>query len=153
MLGFLTKIFGGHKSERDVKALLPRVKQINEVFEKLQSLPVDELRNKTQEFRQRIKEHLSDIDNAISSRQEAAETTADVAAKDSIYQEIDKLKKDRDKKIEEILDELLPEAFAVVKETARRFSQNTAITAAATELDRQLAVHKNYIIIDGDKVT
>ncbi|GAA0526359.1 preprotein translocase subunit SecA [Chitinophaga japonensis] len=153
MLGFLTKIFGGHKSERDIKALLPRVKQINEAFEKLQSLPVDELRNKTREFRQRIKEHLSDIDAAITSRQEAAETAADVADKDSIYQEIDKLKKDRDKKIEEILDELLPEAFAVVKETARRFSQNTTITATATELDRQLAVHKNYLAIDGDKVT
>jgi len=153
MLGFLTKIFGGHKSERDIKALLPRVKQINEAFEKLQSLPVDELRNKTREFRQRIQEHLSDINAAIASRQEAAETAADVAAKDSIYQEIDKLKKDRDKKIEEILDELLPAAFAVVKETARRFSQHTTITATATELDRQLAVNKPYLTIDGDKVT
>lgn len=153
MLGFLTKIFGGHKSERDIKAILPRVKQINEEFEKLQSLPVDELRNKTQEFRQRIKAHLANIDASIAQQQEAAENEADVSAKDNIYQDIDKLKKERDKQIEDILNQLLPEAFAVVKETARRFSHNPTITAAATELDRQLAVTKKYISIEGDKVT
>nr|WP_298735974.1 preprotein translocase subunit SecA [uncultured Chitinophaga sp.] len=149
----MTKIFGGHKSERDIKSLMPRVKQINEEFEKLQSLPVDQLRNKTQEFRHRIKEHLANIDASIASRQEAAENEADVSAKDSIYQEIDKLKKDRDKQIEEILDQLLPEAFAVVKETARRFSKNTTIEATATQLDRELAVSRKYISIEGDKVT
>lgn len=153
MLGFLTKIFGGHKSERDIKAIMPRVKQINEEFEKLQSLPVDELRNKTQEFRQRIKAHLANIDASIVSQQEAAENEADVSAKDTIYQEIDKLKKERDKQIEEILNQLLPEAFAVVKETARRFSRNTTITATATPLDRELAVTKQYISIEGDKVS
>jgi preprotein translocase subunit SecA len=153
MLGFLTKIFGGHKSERDIKAILPRVKQINEEFEKLQSLPVDQLRNKTQEFRQRIKEHLANIDASIASQQEAAENEADVTAKDVIYQEIDKLKKERDKQIEDILNQLLPEAFAVVKETARRFSKNTTIEAIATPLDRQLAVTKKYLSIEGDKVT
>jgi len=153
MLGFLTKIFGGHKSERDIKAIMPRVKQINEEFEKLQSLPVDQLRNKTQEFRQRIKAHLANIDASILSQHEAAENEADVSAKDNIYQEIDKLKKDRDKQIEEILNELLPEAFAVVKETARRFSTNTSLEATATQLDRDLAVTKKYISIEGDKVT
>lgn len=153
MLSFLTKIFGGHKSERDIKAIMPRVKQINEEFEKLQSLPVDQLRNKTQEFRQRIKAHLANIDASIASQQEAAENEADVSAKDNIYQEIDKLKKERDKQIEEILNQLLPEAFAVVKETARRFSRNTTIEATATQLDRELAVTKQYISIEGDKVT
>jgi preprotein translocase subunit SecA len=153
MLSFLTKIFGGHKSERDIKAIMPRVKQINEEFEKLQSLPVDQLRNKTQEFRQRIKAHLANIDASIASQQEAAENEADVSAKDNIYQEIDKLKKERDKQIEEILNQLLPEAFAVVKETARRFSRNTTIEATATQLDRELAVTKKYISIEGDKVT
>lgn len=132
---------------------MPRVKQINEEFEKLQSLPVDELRNKTQEFRQRIKAHLADIDASIVSQQEAAENEADVSAKDTIYQEIDKLKKERDKQIEEILNQLLPEAFAVVKETARRFSRNITITATATPLDRELAVTKQYISIEGDKVS
>lgn len=153
MLGFLTKIFGGHKSERDIKTLTPRVKQISEEFEKLQSLPVDQLRNKTQEFRQQIKAHLANIDASIAAQREAAENEADVSAKDNIYQEIDKLKKDRDKQIEEVLDQLLPQAFAVVKETARRFSKNTTIEATATELDRELAVTKKYISIEGDKVT
>jgi preprotein translocase subunit SecA len=153
MLGFLTKLFGGHKSEKDIKLVLPVVKQINDAFEKLQSLPVDHLRNKTQEFRQRISSHLEKIDSTIAERQSAAETTEDVTDKDVIYQEIDKLKKDRDKQLEEVLLQLLPEAFAVVKETARRFTQNATIEATATELDRQLAVRKDYVTIQGDKVT
>src|SRR3954468_4585273 len=122
MLGFLTKLFGGHKSEKDIKTILPVVKQINDAFEKLQSLPVDQLRNKTQEFRQRISAHLAKIDSTIAERQLAAENAEDVTEKDVVYQEIDKLKKDRDKQLEEVLEELLPEAFAVVKETARRFT-------------------------------
>lgn len=153
MLGFLTKLFGGNKSERDINAIQPIVKQINAAFEKLQSLPVDELRSKTQEFRQRISQHLSKIDSTIAERKTAADEAEDVADKDVIYQEIDKLKKDRDKQLEEVLTEILPEAFAVVKETARRFSQNTTITATATPLDRQLAVIKDYVTIDGDKVS
>lgn len=153
MLGFLTKLFGGHKSERDIKAIEPIVRQINEAFEKLQSLPVDQLRNKTQEFRLRISTHLSKIDGTIAEKKAAAENVHDVAEKDTIYQEIDKLKKDRDTQLEEVLKEILPEAFAVVKETARRFSQNPTITATATPLDRQLAVKKDYVTIEGDNVT
>jgi preprotein translocase subunit SecA len=153
MLGFLTKLFGGHKSEKDIKTILPVVKQINDAFEKLQSLPVDQLRNKTQEFRQRISAHLAKIDSTIAERQLAAENAEDVTEKDVVYQEIDKLKKDRDKQLEEVLEELLPEAFAVVKETARRFTQNTTITATATELDRQLAVKRDYVTIQDDNVT
>ncbi|MVT09731.1 preprotein translocase subunit SecA [Chitinophaga tropicalis] len=153
MLGFLTKLFGGHKSERDIKAIEPLVRQINEAFEKLQSLPVDQLRAKTQEFRQRISVHLSKIDGTISERKTDAETAQNVADKDAIYQEIDKLKKERDTQLEEVLKEILPEAFAVVKETARRFSLNPTITATATPLDRQLAVVKDYVTIEGDNVT
>src|SRR5687768_5490526 len=122
MLGFLTKLFGGHKSERDIKSILPVVKQVNEEYVKLQSLPIDDLRNKTQEFRQRIKAHLSTIDAAIAEKKSAADQAEDVTEKDTYYQDIDKLRKDRDKQIEEVLKELLPEAFAVVKETSRRFS-------------------------------
>ena len=153
MLGFLTKLFGGHKSERDIKAIEPLVRQINEAFEKLQSLPVDQLRNKTQEFRLRISTHLAKIDGTIAEKKTEAENVHDVAEKDTIYQEIDKLKKDRDAQLEEVLKEIMPEAFAVVKETARRFTQNTTITATATPLDRQLAVQKDYVTIEGDNVT
>ncbi|MBS1566866.1 MAG: preprotein translocase subunit SecA, partial [Bacteroidetes bacterium] len=77
--------------------------------------------------------------------------TADMMGRDNAYQQIDKLVKDRDAQIEEILKEILPEAFAVVKETARRFKENTEIVATATELDRQLSVKKGFVTIDGDK--
>ena len=117
MIGFITKIFGGSKSEKDVKMVLPLVSQINQNFEADQTLSNDELRNKTQEFRERIANHLRDIDAQIAETNSRAEELPfeDLVGKDAIYQEVDKLKKDRDQKIEEILKEILPEAFAVVK--------------------------------------
>lgn len=153
MLGFISKIFGGSKSEKDVKKIEPYVAKINHFFTSYQSLNNDQLRNKTQEFRQRIKDHLNEIDTEIAEKNAAAEALPfnDLLGKDSIYQEVDKLKKDRDKKIEEALEAILPEAFAVVKETARRFKENAEIVATATQLDRDLSVKKEYVTIDGDK--
>jgi preprotein translocase subunit SecA len=153
MLGFISKLFGGSKSEKDVKKIEPYVGKINNHFAAYQSLSNDELRNKTQDFRRRIKEHLTEIDAEIAAKNKEAEELPfnDLVGKDAIYQEVDKLKKDRDKKIEEALEEILPEAFAVVKETARRFKENTDIIATATQLDRDLSVKKNYISIEGDK--
>ncbi|RBL92936.1 preprotein translocase subunit SecA [Chitinophaga flava] len=151
MLGFLTKLFGGNKSDRDIKSVTPIVQQVNEEYGKLQSLPIDDLRHKTQEFRERISAHLVKIDQEINEKKEAAEAVEDITQKDTIYQEIDILKKDRDKQLEVVLKSLLPEAFAVVKEAARRFATNPTITSTATALDRQLAVRKDYVTIDGDK--
>lgn len=153
MLGFISKIFGGSKSEKDVKKIEPYISKINGFFAAYQSLSNDQLRHKTQEFRQRIKEHLAEIDAEIAQKNTAAEELPfnDLLGKDTIYQEVDKLKKDRDKKIEEALEQILPEAFAVIKETARRFKENTEIIATATQLDRDLSVKKDYITIDGDK--
>jgi preprotein translocase subunit SecA len=153
MLGFIQKLFGGSKSEKDVKKISPVVEKTNQFFASYASLSNDELRNKTQEFRQRIKTHLSSIDAEIADKNKEADGLAfnDLLGKDAIYQEVDKLKKDRDKKIEEILEELMPEAFAVVKETARRFKENTEMVAAATQMDRDFSVKKDYIKIDGDK--
>jgi preprotein translocase subunit SecA len=160
MLGFISKVFGGNKSEKDVKKLSPIVEKTNQFFATYSSLTNDQLRNKTQEFRQRIKDHLTEIDEEMIAKNKAAEELPfnDLLGKDAIYQEVDKLKKDRDKKIEEVLDEIMPEAFAVVKETARRFKENTEIVSTATQLDRDFAVKKDYITIvpgtqgDGDKV-
>ena len=123
MLNFISKLFGGSKSEKDVKLITPIVQKTNAFFSQYESLTNDQLRNKTAEFRERIKAYLADIDAEIESRKQAAEELAvtDIHSRDAIYQEIDKLKKDRDKKIEESLAEIQPEAFAVVKETARRF--------------------------------
>ncbi|RYF85952.1 MAG: preprotein translocase subunit SecA, partial [Chitinophagaceae bacterium] len=153
MIGFLSKIFGGSKSEKDVKTILPLVTKINQHFQSYQNISNDELRNKTAEFRIRIKEHLKDIDAEIAETNKRAEELpfTDLVGKDAIYQEVDKLKKDRDQKIEEILEEILPEGFAVVKETARRFKENTEIRSKATDLDRELAAGKNYITINGDE--
>ncbi|MBK8952515.1 MAG: hypothetical protein IPM85_09785 [Chitinophagaceae bacterium] len=117
MFGFIQKIFGGSKSEKDVKKIQPAVVKINQFFESYTSLSNDELRHKTQEFRQRIREHLTEINAEIADKNKAADELPfnDLYGKDSIYQEVDKLKKERDKKIEEILEQILPEAFAVVK--------------------------------------
>ena len=152
-MSFFSKLFGGSKSEKDVKKIQPLVSDVNKHFVSFQSLTNDQLRNKTQEFRQRIKDHLTGIDNEILSANKKAEELPfnDLLGKDAIYQEVDKLKKDRDKKIEEALEEILPEAFAVVKETAKRFKENTEIVATATQMDRDLSVHKEYVKIDGDR--
>ena len=153
MLGIISKMFGGNKSEKDVKSILPQVQKINQYYEEYKSLSNDELRHKTIVFRTRIKEHLSEIDNLISTRRDEAEamSSENISERDDIYKEVDELKKKRDEKIEEILNTLLPEAFATVKETARRFTENETLESNATELDIELASKKSNIIIDGDK--
>src|SRR4051812_40762172 len=105
MIGIISKIFGGSKSEKDVKSILPLVAKINQNFESYQNLDNDQLRHKTIEFRQRINEYLKDIDAEIAETNKKAEDLSfeDLVGKDAIYQEVDKLKKDRDAKIEEIL--------------------------------------------------
>ncbi len=153
MLGFISKLFGGNKSEKDIKKILPVVDKINQHFSSFQQLSNDELRNKTQEFRNRIKEYLTAIDAEIDAANKNAEALPfnDLIGKDTIYQSVDLLKKERDKKIEEALEIILPEAFAVVKETANRFKNNLELTATATQLDRDYSIKKDYIKIDGDK--
>ncbi|HVK49848.1 MAG TPA: preprotein translocase subunit SecA [Pseudobacter sp.] len=155
MLGFISKIFGGSKSEKDIKSFLPLVEKINQHFSSYQSLSNDQLRNKTQEFKARINEHLQSIDAEISKLNADAEALpfSDINGKEALYQEVDKLRKDRNKAIEEVLKEILPEAFATVKETARRFKENTELVSTATQLDRDLSVKKDYVRIDGDKST
>jgi len=154
MLGFLSKLFGGSKSEKDVQKLSPIVEKINQYFQQYQSLTNDELRNKTQEFRQRIKSHLQSIDDEIASLTVKADafTEDQIQEKDATYQEIDKLRKERDKKIEEVLEEIHPEAFAVVKEAARRFTNNQELQATATPLDRDLVIKRPHMRIEGDQV-
>src|SRR5436190_16723432 len=152
MLNILSKILGGNKSEKDVKKIEPQVENINRFFDDYQTLSNDALRSKTQEFKQRIKEHLTEIDEAIAAKKAEADALpeSDMQSRDALYKEADELKKDRDKKIEEALNDILPEAFAVVKETARRFKENTELVATATQLDRDLSVKKSYIKISGD---
>jgi len=151
MLGILSKLFGGSKSDKDVKKLQPIVVQVNRFYDEYRSLSNDDLRNKTQEFRARIKEHLSGIDQQIAEKKAEADNVEDIQAREGIYNEVDKLVKKRDEQIEEILNLILPEAFAVVKETAHRFKDNTEIVATATEMDIELANTRKHIRIEGDK--
>ncbi len=149
----LSKVFGGNKYEKDIKSITPLVGQINEAYEKLRTLSNDALRGKTAEFKQRISQHLKDIDARIAQIRAQADDPAleDVDQKDAYYKEIDELRKDRNKQIEVVLQELLPEAFAVMKETSRRFSEMKIITSTATELDRALSVHHSFVRIEGDQ--
>ncbi len=153
MIGVISKLFGGSKSEKDVKKILPVVDKVNQYFAQYKSLSHDELRNKSQEFRQRIAAHLATISGQIADKQKAAEELPvdDINSRDDLYKEIDELKKDKDKQLEVILLEILPEAFAVVKETSRRFTENPTIEVTATELDKALAVKKDNLTIQGDK--
>ncbi|MFD2598476.1 preprotein translocase subunit SecA [Sphingobacterium corticis] len=150
MLKFLSKLFGS-KSERDIKGIQPIVNKIKEEYEKLAGLSNDELRGKTADFKSRIAEYLKEIDDEINSLKEQAEATEDMEVKTSHYEKVDKLTKDRDKKLEDVLNEILPEAFAVVKETARRFTENKEISVTASEFDRNIAALKANVSIQGDQ--
>ncbi|MBX7108964.1 MAG: preprotein translocase subunit SecA [Chitinophagales bacterium] len=152
MFGFITKLLGGNKSDKDVRAIEPIVEQIKEEYAKLESLSHDALRSKTNAFRERIRAHIAEIDGEINALKEKAETDeVSFDEKEELYKQIDGLEKDRDQKLEDILNEILPEAFAVMKETARRFTENTTITVTATDLDRELAAKKDFITIADDK--
>ncbi|WP_118975505.1 preprotein translocase subunit SecA [Taibaiella koreensis] len=153
MLGFISKIFGGSKSEKDVKKILPLVKEINSHFESYASLSNDALRHKTVEFRERIAQHLSDIDAQIAAKKAEADDNVevDLHQREAIYDEVDKLDKKRNEHLEEVLENLLPEAFAVVKETARRFKENKEVVSTATPRDRDLASMRDYLRIEGDQ--
>ncbi|MBK7429142.1 MAG: preprotein translocase subunit SecA [Saprospiraceae bacterium] len=146
----LKKVFGT-KYEKDVQKYLPVVEQIIEHYNSYSSLSNDELRNKTVEFKNRIAEYLKEIDDQIKTLKDQAETEEDLHEKEFLFQEIDQLKKNRNQSLEEILNELLPEAFAVVKETARRFKENSELELTATEHDRTLATQKSYVSIVEDK--
>jgi preprotein translocase subunit SecA len=153
MLNFLSKIFGGSKSEKDVQRIRPNVGKISEFYQQYQQLTNDQLRGKTLEFRERIQEHLKSITADIKSLNDQAEALPvdDINGKDDFYKQVDELIKKKDDEIEVILGQILPEAFAVVKETARRFSENTELISSITPLDRELSVKKDYIKIEGDK--
>jgi preprotein translocase subunit SecA len=152
MLNFFKKLFGGSKSDKDNALYQPRVDAINRHFQEYNALSNDELRGKTLEFRQRIADFLSEIDVDIQKVNEQAIAEEGIEQKDVLFKEVDALKKERDEQLEVILKELLPEAFAVVKQTAKRFTENTEIPVTVTDHDRMLVGRgKNYITIEGNQ--
>ena len=152
MLNFISKLFGS-KSDRDVKSILPIVEKVKAEFAKLGSLSNDELRAKTVGFKAAIAEGLAAIDSEIAAIKERTENEPDIDVNEKVelYTQLDKLEKDRNKELEEILMRILPEGFAVVKETALRFKENKTIEVTATQFDRDLAARKQNVIIKGDK--
>ena len=151
MLGFLTKVFGS-KSERDIKAIQPLVIKINEEYAKLSALSNDELRSKTVYFKDIIAKSLADIDGKISGLKADAESQElSLPEKTAIYDQIDVLVKDRDKELEVVLMDILPAAFAVVKETSRRFTENEQLEVTASDYDKDYAARRPNVKIAGDK--
>ncbi|WP_147678560.1 preprotein translocase subunit SecA [Algibacter pacificus] len=152
-LDSILKLFVGDKSKQDVKAITPIVKQITTYEAALEALSHDQLRAKTAEFKAKIAEATQATNDNIASLTNEAESTDDIDRREDIYQEIDKLKDDAYKITEDVLNTILPEAFAVVKETAKRFANNTEIKVTANEFDRSISANKGYVTLEGDQAT
>src|ERR1700710_1926225 len=153
MLEFISKLFGS-KSDRDVKSIQPIVEKIKDEFSKLDGISNDELRAKTIAFKETIKQGLAGIDAELQEIKDRIENNPglEMSEKVELYTQVDKLEKDRNKELEVILMDILPEGFAVVKKTARRFKENKTIEVTATQFDRDLAARKSNVVIEGNKV-
>ena len=150
LINSILKAFVGDKSEKDIKAIQPLIQKIHSFEAALTGLSHDELRAKTIYFKDKIKEARAEKDAKIASYLEEIEKTEDIDKREDIYASIDALEKEAYDISEKVLMDILPEAFAVVKETARRFKENTHITVTATPFDRELSAKKAYIEIEGD---
>jgi preprotein translocase subunit SecA len=153
MIGSIIKKVFGDKASRDLKEMQPYADQVKAVYPQLQSLSNDELRAKSVEFKQRIAAKIADEQGRIDTLRQETEDDPKmaIAEREGRYQEIDKLEEKILVLIEEVLMELLPEAFAVMKETARRFNDNKELTVTAQELDREIAAKRDNVRIEGDK--
>lgn len=147
----LTKFFG-KKSDRDLREVLPYIDLIKKEYEIITTLSNDQLRSRSEQVRKDIRETVKDEVVRIDELKIKAELDeTDVDEKEKIYQEIDKLEKEIDKKLEDKLNEVLPVVFAIVKDTARRFKENDFIEVTANDFDRDLAAIHQHIEINNDK--
>ncbi len=153
IINSILKAFVGDKSEKDVKAIQPLIAKVKTFESALQALSHDALRAKTVEFKAKIQQARADKDAKIVALKKEAEQTLDIDAREDLYAEIDAIEKEAYEISEKVLNEILPEAFAVVKETARRFKENATITVTATPKDRELSASKSYITIAGETAT
>ena len=142
----------GTKAQRDLSETQPYVDKVKVAYESVINLTNDQLRERSEELKRKIKSHIQPEKDQIEQlkvQAENDETPVDEIEK--IYAQVDKLEKEIVKKIEEILNELLPEAFAIMKETARRFKENERVVVTANDFDRDLAAVKDSVLIEGDK--
>ncbi|NJO90274.1 MAG: preprotein translocase subunit SecA, partial [Chloroflexia bacterium] len=149
--GFLNK-FLGKKSDRDIKEIWPIVESVKEEYENITKLSNDELRAKTEDLKAQIVDFVKEEENekvVLKTKAESDET--DIVEREDIYREIDKLDEKILSKIEEKLNDILPTAFSIVKETAKRFNDNETIEVTANDFDKKLAAKKENVVIKGDK--
>jgi len=152
LLDIVLKVFIGDKSKKDIGELQPIVDEIKTHEGAMESLTIDELRGKSDYFKNIIKEDLKEIQLQIDDLETQAKKEEDIDLKEDIYNQIDSLNDERYEVEKKSLDKILPEAFAVIKETTKRFKENETIVAAATSFDRELSGDKEYVTLDGDKV-
>lgn len=146
---FLTSLFG-NKSQRDLKEINPHVDRIKAVYPEIQKLSHDQLRAKTLEIKQKVQDYVSAEKSRVAELKASVESI-EIDKREEIWAEVDKIEKEITDKYEVILEEVLPEVFSIVKETARRFTENEEIEVTATDFDRLLAETHDFVDINEDK--
>ena len=152
MLGineFLTKLFG-NKSQRDLKEITPWVDKVKAVYPSIQALSNDELRARVDVIKQRIQDAVADEKAKVNELRGSIDTK-ELEEREAIWAEVDKIEKTITEKMEVVLDQSLPEVFAIMKDTARRFKENPEVVVTATPFDRELAPRHDFVRIEGDK--
>ena len=150
LVDIIKKVFGT-KSERDMKQVKPILDKVLAAYESIDKLSNDELRAKTEELKKKLRDGEAPFEKRIAEIKEELEKDIPVSQKESLATESDKLVKDEDAEIEKLLNEILPEAFAIMKSTARRFAQNPVVEVTASDFDRQLSISHDFVTIEGDK--
>ena len=151
MFGFLKNILGS-KSDKDLKDLYPMVDKINSEFDKLKNISDEDLRNKTDLFKKQITDNLKDTNSEIKDlKKKYKKPKISLSEKEVLLNDIDKIEESQNEIIEKTLNEILPQAFAVIKETARRFTENKKLELIATDFDHEIAKIKDNVVIKGSK--
>ena len=151
MLGKILKLFVGDKSKKDLKLINPIIEKIHSFEQVMSSLSNDELRAQTNEFKNQINNSIAEINSQIDKIKKEIEEVTDFDKKEGLFSEIDKLNEEAYNVSEETLNEILPKAFAVVKETAKRFVENKEVIVEANDNDIELSSRKDYIQVKNNK--
>ena len=152
ILSNVIKLFFGSKADKDRKQIEPYVRKIKEVYPSIERLSNDELREHSAALMKRIADFIAaDEAHIVEQKAKLEQAGISLSEKEKISKDIETTTKRIDEKIEQQLDEILPEAFAIMKDTARRFTQNETVVVTANDFDRNLAAHKDFVTIEGDK--
>lgn len=150
LVDIIKKVFGS-KSERDMKQVKPILEKVLAAYKDIDKLSNDELRARTEELKKKIREREEPFEKRIAEIKEHLESDIPVSEKEKLATESDKLVKEEDEEIEKVLNEILPEAFAIMKSTARRFAQNPVVEVTANDFDRNLSTSRDFVKIEGNK--